>query len=415
MIHAVLAWALLAEPAPLSIPAPPDADADADADRLGEIVVDAEAVPDPNRLPVVSIGTAGPRASATRSWFRVVRNDLELYGGFELRDTSIDEDGGWLVGAQAGVALVGLDDDDGLRVVVRVYGRNGRIIWEKAIADAPGDAHDAHVLTDAVLEALTGLRGGFASRLAFARTIGAEQHAWVMDVDGANAKKVSRGDELVVSPTFDTDGRLVYAASVDHGRYRIRVAEDRKAGADLGGSVYGIAFSPDGSRAAVSVARGDGIHLLVGTSGLGDLRRANAIELAMHPAFGPDGRLAFVGEVAGRPRVFVGERAVSSPRAVASAPEFCHHPTRPRLVWAERTGDRWVLVRADVDGRRATRVSAGWGDARWPACSPDGRMVAFVSDGRGRERGIWVTHVEHFGPRRVTGMVGSALHWSGWR
>ena len=409
MIHAVLAWALLVEPAPLSIPPPPD------PDRLGEIVVDAEPVADPDRLPVVSIGMAGPYASATGSWYRVVRRDLELYGGFDIRDTSVDEDGGWLVGAQAGVALVGLDDDDGPRVIVRVFGRDGRRHWEKALPDAPDDALHAHVLSDAVMEALTGLRGGFASRLALARTVGSDQHAWALDVDGGNARQVSRSGELVVAPTFDTDGRLVYAASVDHGRYRIRVAEDPKAGADLGGSVYGIAFSDDGRRAAVSVARDDGIHLLVGTSALADLRRASTNELALHPAFGPDGRLAFVAEVSGRPRVVLGDRAVSSTRAVASAPEFCPHPTRPRLLWAERSGDRWVLVRADVDGRRATRISAGWGDARWPACSPDGRMIAFVSDGRGRARGIWVTHVEHFAPRRISGMVGSALHWSGWR
>jgi TolB protein len=405
MLASVLAVALAA-------PATPSGD-----DRLGPIVVDAAPVerPTAGRLPVVAIGVAGPHASATAPWFRMLRRDLELYGGFDVRDVAVDEHGAWLRGAAAGVVILGLPDDDGPRLIARVHDGEGVRHFEQALADAPKTAMHAHALTDDVLEALTGLRGGFASQLTFARTDGNEQRAIVLDADGADAKIVSRPGELVVSPTFDTDGRLVYAASVEHGRYRIRVANDPHAGADLGGSVYGIAFSPDGRRAAVTVARKGGIHLLLGTHRLHDLGRFGDFDLVLHPAFGSDDRLAFVAEVAGRPRVFVGDRAVSSRRTSAAAPAFCNHPGRPRLLWAEHSRDRWVLVRADASGRGATRISSGWGDARWPACSPDGRMVAFFSTGRGREPGLYVTHVDHFAPRRIAAMMGNALHWSGWQ
>jgi TolB protein len=409
MIHAVLAWMLLLGAEPSSVPT--------EDDRLGEIIVEPAPLqePNPDRLPVLAIGVHGPYASATQPWFRVLRRDLELFGGFELRETAVEDDGDWLAGASAGVALVGIADAHGTRLVATVYDRHGNRLWDQRLADEPGNALAAHRLTDAVLEALTGVRGGFASRLAFTRRAGGKQHAYVVDVDGRGAEVVSRPDEVAVSPTFDTDGRLFYAASVDNGRYRIRVADDPEAGADLGGSVYGIAFSPDGARAAVTVERRGAIQLLLGTSRLAELRRVGDVELAMHPAFGPGGRLAYAGEVGDRPRVFVNDRAVSSKRVAASSPAFCHHPKRARLLWAERSGKRSVIVRADADGRRPTRISSSWGDARWPACSPDGRMIAFVSAGGGQQPGLYITHVEHFAPKRVSELVGGSLHWSGWQ
>lgn len=105
---------------------------------------------------------------------------------------------------------------------------------------------------------------------------------------------------------------------------------------------------------------------------------------AMHPAFAPDGRLAFVGSEGGTANVFLlGEDGTET--AVTAFPEGTHvvglrWVSDSTLVASRFTLDgRRELVRLDAASGEATPLDDPALDHRDPVVSPDGRRVAVTS------------------------------------
>ncbi len=76
-----------------------------------------------------------------------------------------------------------------------------------------------------------------------------------------------------------------------------------------------------------------------------------------------------------------------------------------RIVYASRISgnqDLWIMAK---DGRNQKQLTAGAGDNNWPAVTPDGRYVVFMSDRTGA-RHIWRMNVDGGNPRQLTSNSG---------
>jgi len=270
----------------------------------------------------------------------------------------------------------------------------------------------AHLLTDALIGVLTGRPGSFASHLTFTQSRGGARRAFTIDADGHGLRVASGEYELVSASAFDPRDRLLFAASVRHGRYELHPSPARTPFPN--GSIYGIAFDPSRSKVALALAVGKGVGIFEGPSDFSTLRRVSRNELALHPSYSASGQLAYVGVDGNRSRIYVGTRPVSPLGLRVGTPTFCDHPNGLRLVYAADVGRRTHLIVADESGRTRRWLTRGRGDQTDPACSPDGRLVAFFSSGYGRDGrpGLYLMPVEGGEPRRISSAMGDTLRWA---
>lgn len=416
---ALTAAGAAAQPAPESRPNPED--------LLGNLVVVAGATRPLPKIAVVPSLDINMEDVTLRS---VVRRDLDLCGEFELlsdeaapkqatlSDGTVDVKAWAAKGAEALVKVSARALASGqveLRGLAYFTSHGDAPVFDKTyLVDAAVVREESHRLADALIGALTGQAGGFASQMAFVYGTAKQRRAFVIDSDGHDAHPVSRDDEVVLSPAFGPAHRIFYAASVDRDEYKIyttgKIPEPVEP--NQGGSVYGLAFSPARDRVVVSVAVEDTIKLFAGPDFL-HLTPASPVPLAMQPTFTPSGKIAYVGAGKWSQRVFVEGKAISPDGLSASSPTFCRHPDGVRAIFAVGVGKDTDLVATGELGGGLARLTQGQGRNNYPACSPDGRLVAFFSTRTsGQGPGLYVMRVDGGRPKRISTLLGDSLVWS---
>ncbi|MGB5132416.1 MAG: Tol-Pal system beta propeller repeat protein TolB [Steroidobacteraceae bacterium] len=287
----------------------------------------------------------------------------------------------------------------------------------------------SHRVADAIYERILGVRGAFATRIAYVAVAGpATARSYrliVADADGANERVVFNSPEPIMSPAWSQDGRSIAYVSFHSGLPAIYV-QTLKTGEQVRVSARsGInsapAWSPDGSRLAVALSRRDGnvdIYLL--SLATQELRRlTDDPSIDTEPAWSPDGRsLFFTSDRSGAPQVY--QRGLESgdrPRRITfegsynarprvspdgrelavvtldrgsyriaamnlaqgsfrilsggrldESPSFA--PNGADIIYATREGGRGVLALVSIDGRIQQRLAASAGEVREPAWSP---------------------------------------------
>ena len=96
----------------------------------------------------------------------------------------------------------------------------------------------------------------------------------------------------------------------------------------------------------------------------------------------------------------------------ASSPTVCNHPDGVRVIFAAGAGARTDLFSTGETGGPVMRLTQGQGANSSPACSPDGRLVAFFSTRTsGDGPGLYIALVDGGRPKRISTLLGSALRW----
>jgi TolB protein len=287
----------------------------------------------------------------------------------------------------------------------------------------------SHRIADAVYERILGVKGAFATRIAYVAVEGpatARTYRLVVaDADGANERLVFTSPEPIMSPAWSPDGRSLAYVSF-HGGLPAIYVQTLRTGAQVRVSARsGInsapAWSPDGSQLAVALSRRDGnvdIYLL--TLGDQNLRRlTDDPSIDTEPAWTPDGRsLYFTSDRSGGPQIYrTGTGSGDRPRRITfegsynarprvspdgrdlavvtidrgayriavvdaergtmrvltggqldESPSFA--PNGADIIYAAREGGRGVLAVVSIDGRIQQRLAASAGQVREPAWSP---------------------------------------------
>ena len=418
---ALLCAAALAAAAPASAQdKPPNPD-----DLLGNIVVVAGAGRALPKIAVLPSLAAEMEDVTVRS---VARRDLELCGEFEVLPDSQAPDGVYLADAAVDVkAWAG----KGVEAVVKVSGRplaGGKAeiraqaffvqkgaapVFDKRFS-VPANALrvESHRLTDLVIGALTGQSGGFASHMTFASGSGKLRRVYAIDADGNDPKVASPPEQQAIAPAYGPAEELWYAGSAGEGApFLARLVGGGLVPVGVPGSVYGIAFSRDRKKVAFSIGTDDTVKVFVGPDPT-TLAPASDIGMAMHPAFSPSGKLGFSGEGKYGQRIYVDGKAASPEGLNASAPVFCNHPDGVRLVYQVGVGKSTDLVSSGEQGGGLSRLTQNQGRNSYPACSPDGRLVAYFSTRTGGEGpGLYVMRLDGGRPKRVSTLLGDSLRW----
>jgi TolB protein len=286
----------------------------------------------------------------------------------------------------------------------------------------------AHRAADMIYEKLTGIKGVFATKVAF---ITAERHQdeqtyrlVVADQDGENETVILQSADPIMSPAWSPDSRRLAYVSFENDRSSVWVQTLRTGNRIQVSNKPGIngapSFSPDGRQLALTLGGIDGnldIHVL-------DLSTRQTRRLTTHRAidtegsWSPDGRhIYFTSDRSGGPQVYRVPAAGGTPERVTfegsynarprlspdgkrlavvhldrgnyriavmdvrskellvvsagqqdESPSFA--PNSDTLIYATRQARNGVLETVTADGLIRQRVSSGQGDVREPVWSP---------------------------------------------
>jgi len=286
----------------------------------------------------------------------------------------------------------------------------------------------AHRAADMIYEKLTGIKGVFATKVAF---ITAERNPQgqtyrlvVADQDGFNETVVMQSKDPIMSPAWSPDSRRLAYVSFENDRSSVWVQTLRTGNRIQVSNKPGIngapSFSPDGRQLVLTLGGIDGnldIHVL-------DLSTRQTRRLTTHRAidtegsWSPDGRyIYFTSDRSGGPQVYRVPAAGGTPERVTfegsynarprlspdgkrlatvhldrgnyriavmdlkskellivsagqqdESPSFA--PNSDTLIYATRQARNGVLETVTADGLIRQRVSSGQGDVREPVWSP---------------------------------------------
>jgi TolB protein len=286
----------------------------------------------------------------------------------------------------------------------------------------------AHRAADMIYEKLTGIKGVFATKVAFVTVEGGpggQQYKLVVaDQDGENETVVMQSTDPIMSPAWSPDSRRLAYVSFENNRSSIWVQTLRTGNRIQVSNKPGIngapAFSPDGRKLVLTLGGLDGnldIHVL-------DLSSRQTRRLTTHRAidtegsWSPDGRyIYFTSDRSGGPQIYRVPASGGSPERVTfeggynarprmspdgerlamvhldrgnyriavmdmenkdllvvsagaqdESPSFA--PNSDTLIYATRQSRNGVLETVTADGLIRQRVSSGQGDVREPVWSP---------------------------------------------
>lgn len=357
----------------------------------------------------------------------VVQRDLDLCGEFDVMPDKAAPDGAYSSDPVVDTEAWG---KKGAEAVVRVTATTAPATGEvsilaqaflvdkgstpvfdwKAATTVDRLRGESHRLADVLIGALTGQNGGFYSRMTFTSGQGAIRFAYVVDADGHDTHTVSSPQEIAIASAFGKNGDVYWVSSVDDDPYEIRSFKG-PISLPVRGSVYGLAFSRDRTQVAVSIGTLDSIHVFAGAD-FGSLRQVSDVKRAIEPTFTPDGKVAYSGVGMTGQRLYIDDKAVTPEGIFASSPTFCNHPDGVYLVFAAGAGKNTDLVRTGRHGGPFVRLTAGQGSNTSPACSPDGRLVAFFSTRTtGEGPGLYIMRIDGRRPKRISTLVGGGLKW----
>jgi TolB protein len=362
----------------------------------------------------------------------VVRRDIELTGLFEVIpdskappglygfDDPIDVDAWRKVGAEDIVKVSARKHPSGkievLGVAYFIKDSKDPVYQKKLVVNKDDVRVTAHRITDAMLFALTGRAGGFASHFVFSSRWGKNRRIFSMDADGHALTPHTDPAATALSPAWGPNAQIFYAVSVNYAPFKLmRLGADghKPVAIPFKTSVYSMAFNKDHTKLAIAVAEAAKSSIYVGNPDGSGMQKVSTTELATHPVFSPSGKLAWLGGGAkkGSQRVYLEGKAISPPAFTAAAPAFCNTEDGIKIVYAVGVaGNRQDLVMSSENGQGIQRLTQGQGSNSYPACSSDGRLLAFFST-RNKSPGIYLMSLKRWTTLKLSNQEGESLRW----
>lgn len=304
-----------------------------------------------------------------------------------------------------------------------------KLATQRFTGPASAVRNGAHRVSDVIYQKILGVRGAFATRIAYVAVDGAPPaqtyRLFVADADGANQQRVLETRYPLMSPSWSPDGQFLAYVSFEtkHSAVyvqQVRTGERRQVSARAG--VNGAPeWSPDGKRLALTLGGSGGnpdIYILdLGSQVLTRVTDDPAIDT--EPVWSPDGRsIYFTSDRAGSPQIYqIGTQSGARPKRITfgssynarprvspdgtllamvtldngsyriavqelatgavrvlshgrldESPSFA--PNGATLIYAEREGNRGELATVSTDGLTGLRLKAPEGEIREPAWGP---------------------------------------------
>jgi TolB protein len=258
-----------------------------------------------------------------------------------------------------------------------------------------------HRVADAVYEKIIGVRGAFATRIAYVSVDGrppAQKYQLIVaDADGENPRKIMQSDRPIMSPAWSADGEWLAYVSFERRVSAVYVQQVRTGQRSMVSARAGIngapSWSPDGKKLALTLSGTNGnldIYLLdLGSQQLTRLTDDPSIDT--EAVFSPAGdAIYFTSDRSGNPQIYkLTPGSSERPRRVTFANAYNARPRvspdGKQLALLTLEDGAYRIGIQDLASGNVTVLSKGRQEES-PSFAPNGAMLIFS----GRERGAGV-------------------------
>ncbi len=257
----------------------------------------------------------------------------------------------------------------------------------------------AHRVSDVIYEKIIGVRGAFATRIAYVSVDGQaptqNYQLIIADSDGENQRKVLESRYPIMSPAWSVDGQWLAYVSFESRRSAVYVQQVRTGERSRVSAKAGIngapAFSPDGKRLALTLGGSAGnpdIFVL-------DLTTQNLTRITDDPAidteavWSNDGQsLYFTSDRAGGPQIYrIGVRPGDKPKRITFGGSYNARPRLSpdgtQLAMVTLDGGNYRIALQDLASSNVRVLSKGRQDES-PSFAPNGAMLIYSGSDSGR-------------------------------
>jgi TolB protein len=266
-----------------------------------------------------------------------------------------------------------------------------QLVGEQFFASKANTRRVAHIIADAIYERLTGEKGYFDTRIVFIDESGPKnqrkKRLAIMDQDGANARYLSDGRAIALTPRFSPNRQEITYMSYESGQPQVYLLQIETGQRELVGNFPGMTFaprfSPDGQKVIMSLLRDDGnsnIYTL-------DLRSRTTTRLTdssaidTSPSYSPDGtQVVFTSDRGGRAQIYVMNADGSNQRRISFGDGSYSTPVwSPRgdlVAFTKQSGGEFQIGVMRTDGSGERILSSGFSQ-EGPTWAPNGRVIMF--------------------------------------
>ncbi len=265
-----------------------------------------------------------------------------------------------------------------------------------------------HIIADQVYERLTGEKGYFDTRVVFIDERGPKQRRIkrlaIMDQDGANARMLSDGSELVLTPRFSPSSQQIAYMSYATGEPRVYMMNletgQRQVVGDFPGMTFAPRFAPDGQRIIMSLQEGGGSSIFEMDLRSRQTRRLTNVPESIDtgPSYSPDGgQIVFESDREGTQQLYVmnadgsGVRRISFGNGRYSTPVWS--PRGDYIAFTKQLMGRFLIGVLRPDGSGERILSEGFHN-EGPTWAPNGRVLMFFREQRGGNGGPKIYSVD---------------------